>query len=63
MGNLARYIIRVSFSQECMTCLDQEGKVVYTAKDKKTRKVFDALEWLAAMYSHIPNRGVKMLRC
>jgi hypothetical protein len=68
MENLARYIIypeghtRASFSQERMTYLDQEGKVVYTAKacpgprsgDKKTSKVFPALEWLAVMCSHIP---------
>jgi len=26
-----------------MTCLDQEGKVIYTAKDKKASKVFAAL--------------------
>jgi hypothetical protein len=43
-----------------MTYLDQEGEVIYTAKDKKTSKVFPALEWLAAtcalqgMCSHIP---------
>jgi len=54
MENLARYIIRTSFSPERMQCLDQEGKVIYTAKDKKTCKVFPALEWLAAMCSHIP---------
>ena len=63
MENLARYIIypeghtRASFSQERMQYLDQVGKVVYTSKDKKTSKVFPALEWLAAMCSHIPNRG------
>jgi len=55
MENLARYIIRASFSQERMQYLDQEGKVVYTGKDRKTNKVFPALEWLAAMCSHIPN--------
>jgi len=62
MENLARYIIRASFSQERMQYLEQEGKVVYTAKDKKTSKVFpapvsgtgQAMEWLAAMCSHIP---------
>jgi hypothetical protein len=54
MENLARYIIypeghtRASFSypeghkQERMQYLDQEGKVVYTSKDKKTSKVFPA---------------------
>ncbi len=57
MENLARYIIRASFSQERMQYLDQEGKVVYTSKNGKTTKVFPALEWLAAMCSHIPNKG------
>jgi len=54
MENLARYIIRASFSQEQMQYLDQEGKVVYTSKDGKTTKVFPALEWLAAMCLRIP---------
>jgi hypothetical protein len=62
MENLARYIIRASFSQERMKYLDPEGSVVYTAKDRKTNKVFPALEWLAAMCSHIPNRGEQMVR-
>jgi hypothetical protein len=44
MENLARYIIRASFSQEWMTYLDQEAKVVYTAKDGKDTKVLPALE-------------------
>jgi len=54
MENLACYIIRASFSQERMTYLDQEGKVVYTSKDGKSIKVFPAMEWLAAMCLHIP---------
>ena len=62
MENLARYIIRASFSQERMTYLDQETKVVYTAKDKKTSKDFAALEWLAGMCAHIPNKGEQMVR-
>ena len=62
MENLARYIIRASFSQERMKYLDQEGTVVYTAKDRKTCKVFPAMEWLAAMCTHIPNRGEQMVR-
>jgi hypothetical protein len=63
MENLARYIIypeghtRASFSQERMQYLDQEGKVVYRAKDGKSSRIYPALEWLAAMCSHIPNRG------
>ncbi|MBM4272030.1 MAG: transposase [Deltaproteobacteria bacterium] len=62
MENLARYIIRASFSQERMTYLDQEAKVIYDSKNGKSTKVFDALEWLAAMCSHIPNRGEQMVR-
>jgi len=49
LEKLARYIIRASFSQERMQYLDQEAKVVYTSKDGKSTKVFDALEWLAAI--------------
>jgi hypothetical protein len=45
-----------------MQYLDQEGKVIYTAKGKKTSKVFPALEWMTAMYPHISNRGEQMVR-
>jgi hypothetical protein len=70
MENLARYIIRASFSQERMRYLEQEGTVVYKAKacpkgrsgNGKDQKTFPALEWLAAMCSHIPNRGEQMVR-
>jgi len=62
MENLARYIIRASFSQERMQYLDPEGTVVYTSRDGETTKNFPALEWLAAMCSHIPNRGEQMVR-
>ena len=49
MENLARYSIRASFSQERMTYLRDESKVVYQGKDAKKTKTFDALEWLAAI--------------
>ena len=62
MENLARYIIRASFSQERMTYIPEETKVIYQSKDGKEEKVFDALEWLAAMYSHVPNKGEQMVR-
>jgi hypothetical protein len=62
MESLARYIIRASFSQERMQYLDQEAKVIYNSKNGKSTKTFDALEWLAAMCSHIPNRGEQMVR-
>jgi len=62
MESLARYIIRASFSQERMQYLANEGTVIYSAKDGKDRKVFDAPEWLAAMCSHVPNPGEQMVR-
>ena len=62
MEYLARYIIRASFSQERMTYIAEESKVVYRSKDGKEEKVFDALDWLAAMCSHVPNKGEQMVR-
>jgi hypothetical protein len=62
LENLARYIIRTSFSQERMQYLDNEGTVIYTAKHCNDRKIFEAGEWLAAMCSHVPNRGEQMVR-
>ena len=62
MENLARYIIRASFSQERRQYLEQEGTVVYRSKDGKDQKTFPAMEWLAAMCTHIPNRGEQMVR-
>jgi len=56
LENLARYIIRASFSQERMTYLKDESKVLYQSKDGNKTKTFDALEWLAAMCSHVPDR-------
>ena len=50
MENLARYIIRASFSQERMTYLRDESKVIYKAKKGGETKTFAALEWLAAMF-------------
>lgn len=60
MEKLSRYIIRASFSQERMTYLPEESKVIYESKacpGRRSRngqgeKVFDALEWLAAMDIH-----------
>jgi hypothetical protein len=49
MENLARYIVRASFSQERMTYIPEESKIIYQSKDGKEEKVVDALEWLAAI--------------
>jgi hypothetical protein len=47
-----------------MTYLPETSQVIYKAKagKDKEQKVFPALEWLAAMCSHIPNRGEQMVR-
>ena len=63
MENLARYIIRASLSQERMQYLAEPSEVIYRAKDGTEEKVFDALEWLVAKCSHIPDRGEQMVRC
>jgi hypothetical protein len=62
MENLARYIIRASFAQERMTYLPRESRVIYQSRDGNRAKTFDALEWLAAMCSHVPNKGEQMVR-
>jgi hypothetical protein len=62
LENLARYIVRASFSQERMTYVPEESKVLYRSKDGKKENVFDALEWMAAMCSHVPNKGEQMVR-
>jgi Zn finger protein HypA/HybF involved in hydrogenase expression len=62
MENIARYIIRASFSEERMTYIPEESKVSYQSKDGREEKTFDALEWLAAMCSHVPNKGEQMVR-
>jgi hypothetical protein len=68
LENLARYIIRASFSQERMTyvappdSLDGIAKVIYESKDGKTSQTFDALDWLAQLTTHIPNKGEQMVR-
>jgi hypothetical protein len=45
-----------------MQYVAEPSKVVYRAKNGTEEKVFDALGWLAAMCSHIPERGEQMVR-
>ncbi|MDP7078161.1 MAG: transposase [Desulfobacterales bacterium] len=65
---MACYIIRASFSQERMAYItandlsDGISKVIYQSKDEISTKTFEALDWLAAMCSHVPNRGEQMAR-
>ncbi len=60
LENLARYIIRASFSQERMTyvaaqdSLDGVAKVIYESKNGKTSKTFEALDWLVRLRRNNP---------
>ena len=49
-------MIRSSFSQRRMEYLHQEAKVLYRSKDGKEKRTHSALEWLAAMGTHVPDR-------
>src|SRR3989339_124787 len=68
LGNLARYIIRACFSQERLVYIPAEksddgvAKVIYTSKDRKFRKVFMVLDWLARLTTHIPGRYEQTVR-
>jgi hypothetical protein len=68
LEDLARYIVRACFSQERMTylpakeTLDGQAKVICRSKDGRTSKTFDALDWLAQLVTHIPNKGEQMVR-
>jgi hypothetical protein len=40
-----------------MTYVPEKGKVMYESKAGKQEKSFDAVKWLAAMRSPVPNKG------
>jgi hypothetical protein len=56
MENLISYIIRIFFSQELMTYLPEQSQIIYKSKDNRQEKVFNVLDWLAALCSHIPDQ-------
>ena len=64
--DLARYIVRACFSQERMTDIpaadtaDGLAKVIYTSKERRDSQTFHALDWLAQLVTHIPNKGEQM---
>lgn len=45
-----------------MTHIPEDSKVLYRSKDGKNEKTFDAIEWIAAKCSHVPNNGEQMIR-
>ncbi len=68
LEGLALYIICACFSQERMTylpakeTLDGQANVIYRSKDGRAAKTFEALDWLAQLVTHIPNKGEQMVR-
>ena len=60
--NLARYIIRASFSQERMKYFPDKPMVTYESKYGKKVTEPRPLEWMAALASHIPDRGGQTVR-
>ena len=68
LENLAKYIVRACFSQQRMIYIPVEkssngtAKVIYTSKDGRSRKTFDALDWLALLVTHIPARYEQTVR-
>ena len=41
---------------------DGVARVIYKAKDGRTTKTFPAMDWLAHLITHIPNKGEQMVR-
>jgi len=60
MKNLTRYIIRAFFSQKRMVYHRKSGQLECRSKDGRQSKVFDALEWIATMCSHVSIKGRQM---
>ena len=62
------HIIRAPISQERMIYIpaaetkDGVARVIYEAKDGKSSKTSTALDWLAQLVTHIPNKGEQLVR-
>jgi hypothetical protein len=41
---------------------DELAKVIYSSKDRRESQTFNALDWLAQLVIHIPNKGEQMVR-
>jgi hypothetical protein len=59
--NLARYLIRAPFSMDKIHYDPAAQIVIYEAKAvnglERSSQTFDPLDFLAALTSHVPNRG------
>ena len=65
---LAEYIVRAPISQERMVYIpeneskDGNAQVIYKNKTGIISETFDALDWLARLITHIPNKGEQLVR-
>ena len=65
---LAEYVVRAPISQERMVYIapqqskDALAKVVYKGKHDGITETFTALDWLARLVTHIPNKGEQLVR-
>lgn len=65
---LSQYIVRAPISQERMIYIPAQGfpdgtaKVVYDGKTSRVNETFTALDWLARLVTHIPNKSEQMVR-
>jgi hypothetical protein len=65
---LAQYVVRAPISQERMTYIPKHESaedvayVIYESKTGDTTETFTALDWLARVVTHIPNRGEQLVR-
>jgi len=62
MENIARYIIGASFSQERLNYIEDKSKVIYKSRSGNDTKEFEALDFIASITSHIPNRNEQTVR-
>ena len=66
LEGLVQYVARAPLSQEKMLLDESGNKVIYRSKLnpslKRNFQIFDPLEWIAAVTSHIPDKGQHMIR-
>lgn len=65
---LAQYVVRAPISQERMYYISADessngaANIIYKGKNNGTAQTFDALDWLARLVTHIPNKGEQFVR-
>ena len=68
LENLAKYIVRAPISQERMLYIPSTEagsgvpQIIYTGKNSRVEERFTALDWLARLVTHIPNRGDQLVQ-